>query len=361
MRIGLTRGLIVVSYAGMRTTEDSCVANRGVGCNSLWMKRALVAVAGAGLCFAVCGCNQKALTQQVKVLADATPPVVTQVTAAYQTANAIHNQRQDFDTVDAFNNGDSAYYARVKPLLSDSQIEVRLAVVKGLQAYVEELTAISSGMDTKELDASAKSLGDSLTGLVNQQGPIVESGLGLATATTTTTTTTTTVSGGTTTSATTSSTSPVAPISSNMKGALGDGVQALGEFLTYRVEQKELPPKVTAMDGTVKDLCSKLAGEAEYLADAEEKDLDSMIVRQRQFLTSTANIDPAVRRNEIEKLPQWQRQEDAGHAQLLQLKKALEDLYMKHHALAVELTGGNPTSLKQKLSDLSAAGMNLAK
>lgn len=352
---------MVVSYAGMRTTVDSGAAVGGAGCNSFWTKRGLAVAVGAGLCVAACGCNQKPLTQQVKALADATPPVVTQVTAAYQTANAIHNQREDYDTIDAFNNGDTAYYAKVKPLLSENQIEVRLAVVKGLQAYVEELTAISNGLDTKELDASAKSLGDNLTNLANQQGPILESGLGLATATTTTTTTTTTVSGGTTTSSTSSSTAPVAPITSDMKAGIGKGVLALGEFLTYRVEQKELPSKVAAMDDTVKDLCGKLAAEAGYLADSEEKDLDSMIIRQRQFLDKTTNIDPAVRRNEIEKLPQWQRQEDTGHEQLAQLKKALEDLYMKHHALAVELNGGSPSSLKQKLSDLSAAASSLMK
>ncbi len=325
------------------------------------MTRCLAAVVSAGLCFAACGCNQKSLTQQVKALADATPPVVTQDTAAYQAANAIHDQREDVDAVDAFNSGDSAYYAKVKPLVTESQIEVRVAVLQGLQTYVKELTAISEGLDTKDLDASAKSLGGSLTALGNQQGPIIESGLGLATSTITTTTTTTTVSGGTTTSAVSSSTSPAPPISSAISSGLTKGVLALGEFLTYRVEQKELPSKVAAMDDTVKDLCSKLAAEADYLADTEEKDLDSIIIRQRQFLTSNVVIDPAVKRNEIEKMPQWQRQEDAGHEQLVKLKKALEDLYLKHHALAVELNGGDPTSLKDKLSSLAAAGATLSK
>ncbi|MFC5862770.1 hypothetical protein ACFPT7_10750 [Acidicapsa dinghuensis] len=325
------------------------------------MTRSLAAMVSAGLCFAACGCNQKAITQQVKALADATPPVVTQSQAAYDTANSIHNQREDYDAIDAFNNGDSAYYAKVKPLLSESQVEVRLEVLKGLQTYVKELTAISDGLDTKDLDASAKSMGGSLTALGNQQGPIIESGLGLATSTITTTTTTTTVSGGTTTSAVSSSTSPAPPITSTISTGLTKGVQALGEFLTYRVEQKELPAKVTAMDGPMKDLCGKLAAEADYLADAEEKDLDSLIVRQRQFLTSSAVIDPAVKRNEIEKMPQWQRQETAGHEQLMKLKSALEDLYMKHHALAVQLSGGNPGSLKETLSSLAEAGSSLAK
>lgn len=351
----------MVSHAGMRTTVDSCAAGCGAGCNSLWRKHGLAAAVSAGLCFAACGCNQKPITQQVKALADATPPVVTQSEAAYQTANAIHNQREDYDTIDAFNSGDSAYYAKVKPLLSENQVAARLAVLKGLQTYVKELTAISDGLDTKDLDASAKSMGQSLTNLANQQGPIIESGLGLATSTVTTTTTTTTVSGGTTTASTTSSTSPAPPVSSQTQGGITKGVLALGEFLTYRVEQKELPLKVTAMDDTVKDLCSKLADEASYLADAEEKDLDSLIVRQRQFLTSGVNIDPAIKRNEIEKMPQWQRQEDAGHEQLMQLKAALGDLYMKHHALALVLSGGSPENLKDKLSSLAAAGATLSK
>ena len=64
---------------------------------------------------------------------------------------------------------------------------------------------------------------------------------------------------------------------------------------------------------------------------------------------------------EIEKMPRWQRQENASHEQLTQLKAALADLYLKHHALAVQISGGSPESLKQKLSDLTAAGSNLSK
>jgi len=285
---------------------------------------------------------------------------VDQATAAYQTANAIHDQRENYDTIDAFNSGDTAYYTRVKPLLNENQLQVRLEVLKGLQLYVQELTAISNGIDTPALDASAKSAGNGLAALGNQQGPIIESGLGLATSTTTTTTTVTTVSGGTTTSSTSSATSPTPPISSGVQAGIGKGVQTLGEFLAYRVEKKELPAKVEQMDGTMQDLCEKLSDEAKFLASREEIDLDSMISRQRSFLLNTQNIDPAVRRNEIEKLPQWQRQEVAGHAQLQKLQASLLDLYLKHHALAAELQGNNPEALKSKLSDLAAAGSSLA-
>lgn len=320
------------------------------------------AALAACLCLLASGCGQQALTKHVTVVAAATAPVVEQATAAYQTANAIHDLRVDYDAIDAFNNGDTAYYAHhVKPLLNESQLQVRLAVLQGLQTYVKELTAITNGVDTPALDASAKSLGDHLTDLGNQQGPILESGLGLATATTTTETTVTTVSGGTTTASTSSSTSPVPPISADVKGGITKGVQVLGEFLAYRIEKKELPARVEKMDGEMKELCSKLSAEASYLADSEEKDLDSLIIRQRQFLTSNTQMDPAIKRNEIVKLPRWQRQETAGHEQLMKLQAALQNLYLTHHALAAELQGNNPESLKAKLSDLAAAGSNLAK
>jgi hypothetical protein len=308
------------------------------------------------------GCGQPALNKHVTVVSAAVAPVVDQATTAYRTANAIHDLRVDYDSIDAFNKGDTTYYARnVKPLLSDSQLEVRQEVLKGLQEYVKELAAITNGIDSPALDASSKSLGDDLTNLGNQQGPLIESGLGLATATTTTETTVTTVSGGTTTSSASSSTSPVAPISADVSVGITKGVKVLGEFLAYRIEKKELPAQVDKMDGQMKELCEKLADEAKFLASREEIDLDSMISRQRSFLLNTQNIDPAVRRNEIEKLSQWQRQETAGHEQLVKLSAALVDLYMKHHALAAELQGNNPESLKAKLGDLAAAGSSLSK
>lgn len=316
----------------------------------------------AALCLTASGCGQQALNKHVTVVSAAVAPVVDQTVAAYRTANAIHDLRVDYDSIDAFNKGDSAYYARnVKPLLSESQIEVRQEVLKGLQQYVKQLVAITNGIDSPALDDASKSLGNNLAELGNQQGPLIETGLGLATATATTETTVTTVSGGTTTAATTSTTSPVPPISADAAGGIVKGVQLLGEFLAYRIEKKDLPAQVEKMDGQMKELCEKLSDEAKFLASREEIDLDSMISRQRSFLLNTQSIDPAIRRNEIQKLPQWQRQEMAGHEQLVKLSAALQDLYMKHHALAAELQGNNPESLKAKLGDLTAAGSNLSK
>ena len=55
------------------------------------------------------------------------------------------------------------------------------------------------------------------------------------------------------------------------------------------------------------------------------------------------------------------RQQKQAAQQLKALRAALVKLELTHHALAAELQGNNPESIKQKLSDLGAAGGNLGK
>ena len=61
------------------------------------------------------------------------------------------------------------------------------------------------------------------------------------------------------------------------------------------------------------------------------------------------------------KLPELARQQKQAALQLKVLRAALVKLELTHHALAAELQGNNPESIKQKLADLGAAGGNLGK
>ena len=61
------------------------------------------------------------------------------------------------------------------------------------------------------------------------------------------------------------------------------------------------------------------------------------------------------------KLPELARQQKQAAQQLKQLRAGLMGLELTHHALAAELQGNNPESIKQKFGDLGAAGGNLGK
>jgi hypothetical protein len=311
------------------------------------------------------GCLQP-LQKQSAALQAAATPVVDQATASYQNANALHNLRIDYDAVDLFDKKDPVYDAtKMTPvLLSEKDIDSRLAVLKAFQLYVANVVAITNGTSSPALDAASTSLGNSLTSAGNDLAPSVDSVLGISSsvAGSTTTTSTQVVSGNTTT--TTSTTAPTAAtpaISTAAGNGISAAVNALGQFLVARVVKKELPPQIVKMDPVVAQLCEALASDTDHLRSIAARDYDEIIDRQRLFILKSTTLDPESRRVEIMKLPDIVRQKRAADEQLAQLRGALVNLEMTHHALAAEAQGNNPESLKGKLGNLAAAGSNLGK
>jgi hypothetical protein len=313
------------------------------------------------LCLLSSGCASQSLAKHVAAVSAATAPVVDQATEAYEAANAIHDLSENYDAVSEFDKTEPVYNPRkVAPLLSQAQLDARLAVLKALQVYVQTLTAVTNGTESPELDAAAKSLGCSLAGLVNAGAPAVESGLGIVVAPETTTQTTVTTTGSTTSSTTTTSSTPPPVISPQMSNVLSTGINALEEFLASKKVKAELPGVVEKMDPQVKALCELLAQEIDILSSQETIDFNSVINRETLFIR-TATLSAEERRQEIMKLPDMGRQEQAAAHQLAQLKSALVKLELTHHALAADAQGNNPESLKSKLGELEAAGNNLGK
>jgi hypothetical protein len=305
------------------------------------------------------------LHQRATALADATAPVVDQAAAAYSSANAIHNLREDYDAVAQFDAGPPVYNPRtIQPLMSDQDIQVRLAVLAAFQAYVKSVVAITNGTDSPELQAAAKSAGQNLATLGNTLAPSIQSALGIASAAASTTLTTVAVTSGSTTTTTSSTSSNPAPaaIGSTVQNGIGTAVDALGQFLINRKTMKELPPIVKAMDPHVKTLCDLLENDIAILKDQEGRDYDFIIDQQTLFIRQPAsNLAPQQRRELIMKLPGIVRQEKASTLQLTELSAAIGRLEVAHQALATEAQGDHPESLKNKLDDLEVAGADLGK
>jgi hypothetical protein len=304
------------------------------------------------LCLCASGC-MKPIAEHATVVAAATAPVVDQATAAYAAANAIHDQAENYDAVTQFEKASPpapVYNPRtVEPLLSQQQMELRLAVLKGLQAYTKSVVAVSNP-DSKDLDEASKSLGGSLAGLGDTFLP---SGMTAPSAETIV------VAGGSTTNETISKQTDA--ISPDEQKGISVAIDALGQYLVSRKVKSELPGIVAKMDPEIKVLCELLAKEIDILSSQETIDFNLVIDRQTLFLRTASGLDPEVRREQIMKLPELARQQKQAAQQLKVLRAGLVKLELTHHALAAELQGNNPESIKQKIADLGAAGGNLGK
>ena len=310
---------------------------------------------------ALAGCSSETAAH-VKALAISTAPVVDEAAATYAGANAIHAMRTDLDAATAFDAPPPAavYNPRtVPPLLSEDAIKARLKVLAAFQAYVQSLEAIANDTDTPQMQAAAKSAGAGLADMTNSLAPSVEAAFGLAQTVPTTVTTVTTTSSGTIASVTQGATNPISTTTQNI---VSTGIDALEQFLVQRRLKKDLPKIVNAMDPKVKQLCDLLANDITNLKVIEMIDYNYVIDHQTLFLRENdGKMDRGIRRMLITKLPVIAREQRTSDGQLTQLTAAILNLELTHHAFAADLQGNNPASIKQKLTDLEAAGTDLGK
>jgi hypothetical protein len=313
--------------------------------------------------FAVGGCNSS-LAKHSTALSQAIAPVVSQAAAAYQGAVALNDKRNNYEAVVAYQKKDKGYNPRNAPvLLSQKDVQARLAVLAALQMYSESLVTITSGTDSKQLDAASKSVGNNLSSLGNDLAPSIETVLGIAAAPDSTTETTVTTVSGSTTTTISSTASSTALLSPGIRNGISTGINALGQFLVYRTVEKELPSKIEEMEPTVQALCEALAGDVQTLQGIEERDYDRILNLEKQFILQDeeagTSVNPIEHRAEIMALPELARQQREDSEKLVALRGAIVNLALTHHALAADAQGNNPETLKERLDALAAAGTNL--
>lgn len=302
------------------------------------------------------------LAKHSVALVAATAPVVDQAAAAYRAAEKLHDLRVDYDAVSEFDDTQTVYNPRkIQPLLSDKDIQIRLAVLTAFQCYTKTLVEVTSDTSSPALDAASKSIGSTIGSIGNSLAPAIQSTLGVAAAAVSNTETAVTTSGGVTTSATTTVSTPGPLITPGTQNFISTAVNALGRFLVSSKIKKELPQQVKDMDPHLQALCELLEKEIDVLQDQEQRDFDSIINRQTLFIRENTKLNPDQRRVEIMKLPEIVREQRAADQQLASLRAAIVRLALTHHALAADAQGDNPESLTAKLGELEAAGNDLGK
>jgi len=314
------------------------------------------------LSFFTTGCLSS-LAKHSNALSAAMAPAVDEAAAAYRDAEALYDLRVDYDAVSQFDVNQPVYNPRnFQPLMSDKDIQTRLAVLAALQTYAKSLVAITGGTDSPALEAASKSVGGDLSSLGNSLAPSVESTLGITTASSSTTDTiVTTVSGptATTTLSTSSATTPL--ITPEIQNGISTAVDALGQFLVGNKIKKELPQKIIAMDPHIQALCNLLEQDIDTLQNQDDRDYNRVINLETLFIRQNASLNPEQRRADIMKLPEIVRQQRAADQKLAELRSAIARLAFTHHALAADAQGKTMESLTDKLKELEVAGESLGK
>jgi hypothetical protein len=288
---------------------------------------------------AVCGCRLQHLEDSTLALDAATAPVVDQAAAAYRDANALHNLRLDYDAVAEFDAQEPVYNPRnIQVLLSDKDIEARLAVLAAFQVYTKSLCAIVSGTNPPELGEASANLGGKLTTLANTLAPTIEKAAGVAKS-----------DGGS---------APGPAISSEAQNAISTGIDALGKFLITRKVKAELPSKIAEMDPHLQALATLLESDIDILQDQGHRDYNRIINLQTLEIRENNKPGDSQRRAEIMKLPEIARKQRRAEEKLTALRAAVVNLAKTHQQLVADAKG-TPESLKEKLGDLANAANEL--
>lgn len=319
------------------------------------------------LCAVLSGCAPAPLAKHSVEFSAALAPVVDESAEAYRDAVAVHNLREDYEAVIAYQNKDASYNPRNAPvLMTDKDIQTRLATLAALQVYAQSLIQITKGTASPDIDTASQSVGNNLAVVGNDLAPSIESVLGIAAAPgSTTETTVTTTSGGTTTTSNSSSTDAPPALSPQVRNAISTGVNALAQYLVSRKIARELPAKIEQMDPNVEALCKALAEDVQTINSLQGRDYDRILDLEKQFILEDQkpgiNANPEMLRLEIMKLPEMARKQKSANERLAALRQAIVNLELTHHALAAEAQGNNPQGLQEKLAELSDAGSKLGK
>lgn len=280
---------------------------------------------------AASGCVSS-LHRQGRAVSEATAPVVDHAASAYRDANTLHDLRVDYDAVARFDATDAVYNPRsIETLLSERDIDARLAVIAALQEYAKTLVAITSGTDSPALQAAARSVGDNLSSFANLLASSPSS----------------------------PSSTQVSPITPDVQSGISAALDALGQFLVSRKVSRDLPPIIMKMDPHVQALCALLERDVDILQQQERSDFNRIIDQQTLFLRQNAKMDPEERRAEIMKLPGFVRQQRAAEEKLVTFRTGLIRLAKTHRELAAAAQDRNSESATQKLEELASAGRNL--
>ena len=273
-------------------------------------KRLAASCMGAA-CMALTGCSLalSPLANRSAAFGNAASQVVRDSSAAYDTVErttynaSVSSLVLDFDT-SGFDRD------KIMPFLPPHDLAVRQMVLKGLQAYADDLAEIGGDRAFSPLNQQTMALSQNLESL-SANGEIQK----------------------------------LAPQASaeEAKG-LATAVDALGKVLIERKRRKELPRIIKNMQPVLEELCRLLELDlgnrpvdgrgGSGLRDQLWNEYDDLIDNQADYIRDNkAKLSPSERAAEITKLPQLVEQQRAADGALASTQAALRDLVETHRAL----------------------------
>lgn len=282
---------------------------------------------------AISGCSLGPLAKHTAAFSVATNEVVNSSEDAYRVANRLRQQEQIAAAVyDYDKNPTWSPYTDPKPLLTDAQLNARIAVLDGLRAYAASLVQITGSQSSEDLNTAAAGVGTNLQSLSAAVSSDLKNSV------------------------------PNAPVMTTAEAnGVSTAVRALGDYLIARRVKGSLPKVTQDMNPVVKTLCELLNSDIVVLRRQADVDYQTLIEQQDQFIRHpTTPLDPVEHRDEVGKLITLAAQQKANDELLAKLQVALHTLELTHQALAAAAQGNDPLTIKQKIAELEAAGQSLA-
>jgi len=299
-----------------------------------WQAASLFALT-ALMAFLVTGCSVSPLAKHTAAFATATNLLVDNSTNAYRAAETLHDNAQGYQAVAHFDGNPPYNPYKTTPLISEKGIQVRIDLLAAIKTYAQSLADLTSGVKSDKLDDAAAAVGANLKGLSSTLAADIAGSAGSA--------------------------NNKLVLSTGEANGISTAAEALGNFLASRKVKAEVPKQIKAMQPNIEALCKLLQDDIGILRNQSSLDYRVMVEDQDGFIRHNTTLTPIERREEILVLPRLVQSQRATDTLLAQLQDSILKFNLTYQALAAEAQGNNPESLAARISELEAAGENLAK
>lgn len=299
-----------------------------------YSKRLMASCVGA-VCITLTGCSLtlSPLANRSAAFGNAASHVVRDSSLAYDTVErTTYNANVSFLVLDFDTSG--FHREKIKPFLPPHDLAVRLTVLRGLQAYADDLAEIAGNGSFVPLDQQATALSQNLESL-SANGELGK----------------------------------LAPHASEAEAkGLATAVDTLGKVLIERKRRKELPSIIKKMQPVLEDLCHLLELDlgnrsidgigGSGLRDQLWNEYDNLIGNQANYIRDNKEkLSPSEKAVEVSKLPQLVQQQQDADAALAGTQAALRDLVETHRALLMTPQVG---TFRDRLKELVQDGQQIS-
>ncbi len=272
-------------------------------------------------------CSLSPLARRTSSFANAATITATSTGDAYQL---VEQTFRDAQIARLVANYDTSGFdaAKLHPFLPDADLQVRSKLLKGLRSYAELLATISGDQPLADVDAGAKSLGDSLRSL--------------------------------------STNDLVAAHFTPQNANLGaTAITALGRVLVESKRRRELPSILHDMREPIETICDLLAQDIGDPARSGLRNelhisyLDLLREQKNYIADNTSKLLPSERRDEIRLLPRLAGYESGADRALAGTQRALAQLALTHTTLAATASQKSSPAFDLQMQQLAATALQL--